>query len=152
MCYMRVTEIPDLLHVSMGLLHASPNILLDGRYTACTVQYVACTRNMLHAIEIRCKCCHWWMANLMWIDVLHASNWNTRSATCECGCVACKSKYATGWKIRCMHGQICCMHWEYTDLLLSDGIASLLNLHASLWINPVTPTPSKHQGRVFEPL
>jgi hypothetical protein len=42
---MRVKEIPNLLHVSVDLSHASPNMLLDGRYAACTMEYVACTEN-----------------------------------------------------------------------------------------------------------
>jgi hypothetical protein len=35
---MHAKEIPDLLHASVGLLHASPNMLLDGRYAACMVK------------------------------------------------------------------------------------------------------------------
>jgi hypothetical protein len=52
---MRVKEIPDLLHVSVDLSHASPNMLLDGRYATCMVKYVACTENTLHAMEIHCN-------------------------------------------------------------------------------------------------
>jgi hypothetical protein len=45
-CYMRVKEIPDLLHVSVRMLHAMcMNMLLDGIYAACMVKYVACTEN-----------------------------------------------------------------------------------------------------------
>jgi hypothetical protein len=55
---MHAKEIPYLLHESVGLLYASPNMLLDGRYVACTVKYVACTENTMHAMEIRCKFCH----------------------------------------------------------------------------------------------
>jgi hypothetical protein len=126
-------------------------MLLDGRYIACMVKYVACTENTLHAMEIQWKCCHWWMANLLWIDLLHVSKGNTWYATCECGFVTCKSKYVIVWNIRYMHNEMCCMQWEYVDMLMSNGITSLLNLHASLWINPVTPTPSKQQGWNFEP-
>jgi len=92
------------------------------------------------------------MVDVMWIDLLHVSTGNTISVICECGSITCKSKYDIGWKIRYMHSEICCMHWEYVDLTLFDGIVSLLNLYTSLWINIVTPTPSKHQGRVSEPL
>jgi hypothetical protein len=42
---MRVNKVPDMLHVSVDLSHASPNMLLDGRY-------IAFTHNMLHALRI----------------------------------------------------------------------------------------------------
>jgi hypothetical protein len=35
---MHAKEIPYMLHVSVDLLHASPNMSLDGRYAACTMK------------------------------------------------------------------------------------------------------------------